>query len=75
MAGRAGEARDVFEKTLRHANDVGLFSEEIDVESGTLRGNFPQGLTHIALMNAAVRLSAASKAPRGAAQKPRARPE
>ena len=59
VAGRMDEARDVFEKLCRRANDVGLFSEECDVGTGELIGNFPQALTHIGLMNAALRLQTA----------------
>ena len=54
LAGRTSEAHDLFQKLLRRCNDVGLMSEEVDPKSGELLGNFPQALTHIGLMNAAI---------------------
>ena len=57
LAQRADEALRVFERTCRRANDVGLFAEEIDPASGAFLGNFPQGLSHIALVRAALAIA------------------
>jgi GH15 family glucan-1,4-alpha-glucosidase len=59
-AGRGQEAEQLFDRIAGRANDVGLFSEEIDVDSGDFLGNFPQALSHIGLIDAAVALVAAA---------------
>jgi GH15 family glucan-1,4-alpha-glucosidase len=51
--GRARDARKLFDKLLKLRNDLGLLSEEYDVEHKRLVGNFPQAFSHIALVNAA----------------------
>jgi GH15 family glucan-1,4-alpha-glucosidase len=61
MQGRLHEAERLFHHVLFYANDVGLFAEEIEPVSGEQLGNFPQGFTHIALINSAVRLTAAQE--------------
>src|SRR5215216_2703450 len=54
-AGRLDEAQLVFEKMLTYANHLGLYTEEIG-PSGEALGNFPQALTHLSLISAAVNL-------------------
>ncbi len=61
LAGRVEEARALFDDVIRHANDAGLFAEEIDGGSGELLGNFPQALSHIAMLNAAMHIEEASR--------------
>ena len=61
LAGRVDEARTLFTDVIRCGNDAGLFSEEFDIENHTLLGNFPQALTHIALLNAALVLEESEK--------------
>ncbi|MGI8421753.1 MAG: glycoside hydrolase family 15 protein, partial [Gaiellaceae bacterium] len=46
-------ARAVFDAAVGHANDVGLLSEELDLERQELIGNFPQTFSHVGLINAA----------------------
>jgi len=57
LLGRRDEAHRIFERLLGLCNDVGLISEEYDAASDRLLGNFPQALTHVALINAARNLS------------------
>jgi GH15 family glucan-1,4-alpha-glucosidase len=54
LMGRLDRAVEVFESITRHANPVGLFSEDIDPTTGALLGNFPQAYTHVGLIHAAM---------------------
>jgi GH15 family glucan-1,4-alpha-glucosidase len=60
-AGRIDEARRAFDQLMDHANDVGLFAEEIDLAEARALGNFPQALTHVGVINAARTLDAAER--------------
>jgi GH15 family glucan-1,4-alpha-glucosidase len=55
--GTAGEALELLERLSGYANDVGLFAEEIDPNTGAALGNFPQAFTHVGLINAALTLA------------------
>jgi len=57
LQGRLEDAERVFENLLAHANPLGLFSEDIDPDSGELLGNFPQAYTHVGLIHAALTIS------------------
>lgn len=53
LAGDIARARELFARVAAVANDVGLLAEEYDVDARRQTGNFPQALTHIALINTA----------------------
>jgi GH15 family glucan-1,4-alpha-glucosidase len=61
LLGRIADARRLFERLLTICNDVGLLSEEYDSGTGRLLGNFPQALSHIALITSAFNLNEAAK--------------
>ena len=61
LAGDLDKAQTLFDRVVGIANDVGLLAEEYDSVAHRQTGNFPQALTHIALINTAHNLSAARK--------------
>jgi GH15 family glucan-1,4-alpha-glucosidase len=57
---RGGDVRAAtraFEQLLGYGNELGLFAEEVDPDTGAALGNFPQAFTHVGLINAALTLA------------------
>jgi GH15 family glucan-1,4-alpha-glucosidase len=59
LMGRRDEARAIFERLVALCNDLGLLAEEYDPKAARMLGNFPQALSHVALVNTALNLSRA----------------
>jgi GH15 family glucan-1,4-alpha-glucosidase len=69
LSGRRQEGEALFERLLSLSNDVGLFAEEYDPHAKRMLGNFPQALTHMALVNTARLLSMPEHEARGASER------
>lgn len=59
--GREADAREVFERAAATANDLGLYAEEYDPAEERMLGNFPQALTHLSHIEAAIALTQRAK--------------
>jgi alpha,alpha-trehalase len=51
LSNRLERAEEYFETVLEHASPLGLYSEKLDPDDGTLLGNFPQAFSHLGLLN------------------------
>ena len=72
LAGEIDKAQALFDRVVGIANDLGLLAEEYDTVARRQTGNFPQALTHIALINTAHALAdAKSRREKPAAQRSR----
>ncbi|MBM6992650.1 MAG: glycoside hydrolase family 15 protein [Prevotella sp.] len=57
VTGKRQQAHRLFENILKYANHLGMFSEDIDLKTKALLGNYPQAYSHLALINTAILLS------------------
>ncbi|MFB6165317.1 MAG: glycoside hydrolase family 15 protein [Haloarculaceae archaeon] len=56
LSGRVREARSLFDTVCEYASPLGLFAEEVAADGDRLLGNFPQGFSHLGLINSALYL-------------------
>ena len=61
LAGQLRKAQELFENIIHRASPAGLYGEEIDPSTGEHRGNYPQGFSHVGLINSAFYLARARK--------------
>ncbi|MBA2626347.1 MAG: glycoside hydrolase family 15 protein [Acidimicrobiia bacterium] len=62
LGGEVERAEAWFQRATSYANDLGLLAEEADPDRRELLGNFPQAFSHVGLINAAWRLTEATRA-------------
>ena len=73
--GSLEEARQLFGQLMKYKNDLGLYGEEIDANTGAALGNFPQAFTHVGLIGAALSIDQREKGERQLAHRPPAAAE
>jgi len=56
LAGDMRRARSALDRLIERMNPLGLYAEEVHPETLALLGNFPQGFSHLGLINAVFRL-------------------
>lgn len=67
MEGALERAEELLEQMIARGNPLGLYSEEIDPDTGDFLGNFPQAFTHLALIETVLNLEHAKRDPKFAA--------
>ncbi len=63
LGGRLERARQIFERAVSFSSDLGLLSEEVELGTGALIGNYPQAFSHVGLINAAWAIRQAERVP------------